>query len=142
HEILLTRLRRIRESDQRLLLVGEAATAEEALERMSRVSIDVAVIEPWLDRRHGIDLCAEIIATLPDVRCIVLSSPRDGTTAFDAIASGASAFLPRQIRSAALVGAIRAVAGGESLLAAAPKRQLMGPAEELRSARSVRKYDH
>ena len=40
----------------------------------------------------------KIVATLPDVRCIVLSSPWDDTTVFDAIASGASAFLPRAER--------------------------------------------
>jgi DNA-binding NarL/FixJ family response regulator len=105
---------------------------------MPRASFDVAVIEPWLDRRYGIDLCARIVATLPAVPCIVLFSPRDDTTVFDAIASGASAFFPRQIRGAALVGAIRAVAGGGSLLGATPKRQLMRRVAELRRASSRR----
>jgi len=134
HEVLRTRLRRMCETHLRLTLVGEAATANDALERMARLGVDVAVIGLWHDGRCGVALCEKIVVEHPGVRCIVLSSPLDGTTIFDAIASGASAFLRSQMRATALVGAIRAVAGGGSLLAVAPKRQLMRRVEELRRA--------
>jgi two-component system response regulator DevR len=53
---------------------------------------------------------------LPDLRCLMLTSFADDEALFDAIMAGASGYVLKQIRGVDLVGAVRTVASGQSLL--------------------------
>jgi two-component system response regulator DevR len=53
---------------------------------------------------------------LPDLRCLMLTSFADDDALFDAIMAGASGYVLKQIRGTDLVGAVRTVASGQSLV--------------------------
>jgi DNA-binding NarL/FixJ family response regulator len=53
---------------------------------------------------------------MPEVACLMLTSFGDDEALFDAIMAGASGYVLKQIRGTDLVGAVRTVASGASLL--------------------------
>lgn len=97
-------------------VVGEAGTAEEALVRIPATRPQVAVLDVRLPDGSGVEVCREIRARLPDVRCLMLTSFSDDEALFDAIMAGASGYVLKDIRGSDLVGAVRDVAAGKSLL--------------------------
>jgi DNA-binding NarL/FixJ family response regulator len=97
-------------------VVEEASTAAEALARVPAVAPDVAVLDVRLPDGDGVTVCRELRSRLPELRCLMLTSFADDQALFDAIMAGAAGYVLKQIRGADLVGAIRTVAAGQSLL--------------------------
>jgi DNA-binding NarL/FixJ family response regulator len=102
------------ESD--LTVVGEAGTVTEALTRLPAVRPDVAVLDVRLPDGDGVTLCRELRSREPDLRCLMLTSFADDDALVDAVMAGASGYVLKQIRGTDLVGAVRTVASGQSLL--------------------------
>jgi DNA-binding NarL/FixJ family response regulator len=62
---------------------------------------------------------------MPEVACLMLTSFGDDEALFDAIMAGAAGYVLKQIRGTDLVGAVRTVASGESMLDARAAGQVM-----------------
>ncbi len=103
--------------------MGEAATAAEALARVPAVRPDVAVLDVRLPDGDGVTVWRELRSMLPDLRCLMLTSFADDDALFEAIMAGASGYVLKQIRGTDLVGVVRTVAGGQSLLDPPTDRQ-------------------
>ncbi|WTW96297.1 response regulator transcription factor [Streptomycetaceae bacterium NBC_01309] len=97
-------------------VVGEAGSAAEALVRIPATRPQVAVLDVRLPDGSGVEVCREIRASMPDVSCLMLTSFSDDEALFDAIMAGASGYVLKDIRGSDLVGAVRDVASGKSLL--------------------------
>jgi DNA-binding NarL/FixJ family response regulator len=97
-------------------IVGEAGTVAEALTRAPAVRPDVAVLDVRLPDGDGVSACRELRSMLPGLSCLMLTSFDDDEALFDAILAGASGYVLKQIRGSDLVGAVRTVASGQSLL--------------------------
>jgi two-component system response regulator DevR len=115
HEVVRQGLRSLLEADG-LEVVGEAATAAQAVVRIAATRPQVAVLDVQLPDGTGVDVCREIRSMLPDTACIMLTSFDDDDALFAAIMAGAAGYLLKQIRGLQLVDAVRRVAAGESLL--------------------------
>jgi two-component system response regulator DevR len=115
HEVVRQGLRSLLEADG-LEVVGEAATAAQAVARIAATRPQVAVLDVQLPDGTGVDVCREIRSMLPDTACIMLTSFDDDDALFAAIMAGAAGYLLKQIRGLQLVDAVRRVAAGESLL--------------------------
>jgi DNA-binding NarL/FixJ family response regulator len=116
HEIVRRGLKDLVEAEEDLTVVGEASTATQALGRIPAVRPDVAVLDVRLPDGNGVSVCRDIRSTMPEVACLMLTSFDDDNALFDAIMAGAAGYVLKQIQGADLVGAIRTVASGESLL--------------------------
>ena len=116
HEVVRRGVAELISVEEDLAVVGEASTAAEALSRVPAVQPDVAVLDVRLPDGDGVTVCRELRSRLPDLRCLMLTSFADDQALFDAIMAGAAGYVLKQIRGADLVGAIRTVAGGQSLL--------------------------
>jgi two-component system response regulator DevR len=116
HEVVRRGVADLLESEPDLTVVGEAGTAAEALARVPAVRPDVAVLDVRLPDGDGVTVCRELRSLLPDLRCLMLTSFDDDDALFDAIMAGASGYVLKQIRGTDLVGAVRTVASGQSLL--------------------------
>ena len=99
-----------------ITIVGEAATAAEALRRIPATRPDVAILDARLPDGSGIDVCRDVRSSMPAVRCLILTSYDDADAVFAAVMGGASGYLLKQIRGTSLVDAVRQVAAGRSLL--------------------------
>ena len=64
----------------------------------------------------GVTVCREIRSRMPSVACLMLTSFSNDEALFDAIMAGAAGYVLKQIRGTDLVGAVRTVASGESML--------------------------
>ncbi|HEV2451979.1 MAG TPA: response regulator transcription factor, partial [Streptosporangiaceae bacterium] len=61
-------------------------------------------------------VCRDIRSSMPEVACLMLTSFGDDEALFNAIMAGAAGYVLKQIRGTDLVGAVRTVAAGESML--------------------------
>jgi DNA-binding NarL/FixJ family response regulator len=109
-------LRELLEAEDDLEVVGEAATAEEAVARVPATRPDVALLDVRLPDGSGVEVCRDLRAAHADLRCIMLTSYADDEALFDAITAGAAGYVLKQVRGNELVDGIRRVARGESLL--------------------------
>jgi two-component system, NarL family, response regulator DevR len=116
HEIVRRGIADLLEAEEGLIVVGEAGTAEEALNRIPAAQPHVAVLDARLPDGSGIDVCRDIRSSMPEVRCLILTSYDDNDAVFAAVMAGASGYLLKEIRGSNLVDAIRQVASGKSLL--------------------------
>lgn len=132
HEIVRRGVRELLESEPGLIVVGEAGDGAGALARIPALMPDVAVLDVRLPDMDGVAVCRELRSRMPELRCLMLTSFSDDDALLDAILAGASGYVLKQIRGADLVGAIRTVAAGGSLLDPAVTRTVMdrlrGPA--------------
>ncbi len=103
-----------------IVVVGEAATGPEALQRIPGAKPDVAVLDVRLggdpNGMTGVEVCREVRSSHPEIACVMLTSYADDQALFASIMAGASGFVLKQIRGSDLVDAIRRVAAGGSLL--------------------------
>lgn len=116
HEIVRRGLIDLLESHPRISVVGEAATAAEALRRIPAVAPSVALLDARMPDGSGIDVCREIRTSCPATRCLILTSYDDDAALFAAVMAGASGYLLKQIRGTSLTEAIEHVAAGHSLI--------------------------
>jgi two-component system response regulator DevR len=116
HEIVRRGLKELLESEEDLVVVGEAGTAAEALERIPATAPDVAVLDVRLPDGDGVEVCREIRSAHPEINCLMLTSYADDEALFSAILAGAAGYVLKQVRGTDLIDAIRRVAQGQSLL--------------------------
>ena len=116
HEIVRRGVRELLETEPDIKVVGEAGTAASALARIPALRPDVAVLDVRLPDGDGVSVCRDIRSSMPEVACLMLTSFGDDEALFDAIMAGAAGYVLKQIRGTDLVGAVRTVARGESML--------------------------
>lgn len=125
HEVVRRGLRELFDAEADLEVVGEAATAEEAIGRVPSTRPDVAVLDVRLPDGDGVEVCRDLRSAMPDLKCLMLTSFADDEALFSAILAGASGYVLKQVKGGDLVSAVRRVAAGDSLLDPALTRQVM-----------------
>ncbi|MFI6928266.1 response regulator [Nonomuraea spiralis] len=116
HEVVRRGVATLLESEDDIEVIGEAGTAESAVARIQALRPDVAVLDVRLPDGNGVDVCREVRSKLPELACLMLTSFADDDALFDAVMAGASGYVLKQIHGSDLVGAVRTVASGQSLL--------------------------
>ena len=125
HEVVRRGLHELFEAEDDLNVVGEAATADEAMTRVPATRPDVAVLDVRLNDGDGVEVCRALRSELPELKCLMLTSFADDEALFSAILAGASGYVLKQVKGSDLVSAVRRVAAGGSLLDPALTRQVM-----------------
>jgi DNA-binding NarL/FixJ family response regulator len=116
HELVREGIRSLLESDEEIEVVGEAATATEALTRVPLSKPDVALLDVRLEEGDGIAVCRELRSALPDLVCLMLTSFADDEAMYASVMAGASGYVLKQIRARDLIADVKKVAGGASLM--------------------------
>jgi DNA-binding NarL/FixJ family response regulator len=125
HEIVRRGVRDMLEAEGDIRVIGEAGTASSALARIPALRPDVAVLDVRLPDGDGVTVCREIRSRMPEVACLMLTSFADDDALMDAVMAGAAGYVLKQIRGTDLVGAVRTVATGQSMLDSRAASQLM-----------------
>ena len=116
HEVVRRGVASLLDTEPDIQIIGEASTARQALARIPALRPDVAVLDVRLPDGNGVAVCREIRSQMPEVACLMLTSFADDDALFDAVMAGAAGFVLKQIHGTDLVGAVRTVASGQSLL--------------------------
>jgi DNA-binding NarL/FixJ family response regulator len=130
HEVVRRGVKDMLENEGDIEVVGEASTVAEALARVPALRPQVAVLDVRLPDGSGITACRELRSAMPGLACLMLTSFADDEAMLDAIMAGAQGFVLKQIRGSDLVGAVRTIAKGGSLLDPTATARVM---ERLRS---------
>jgi DNA-binding NarL/FixJ family response regulator len=97
-------------------VVAEAADGEEAVDAVERHTPDVALVDLVMPRVDGIEAIRRMRALRPETRVIVLTSFVDEDKMLPAVRAGAAGYLLKDVQPQELVGAIRTVHDGGTLL--------------------------
>jgi DNA-binding NarL/FixJ family response regulator len=99
-----------------VVVCAEAASAHDAVQVAAQALPDVIVMDVRLSDGSGIEATRDIRAARPQTQVLMLTSFADDEALFASIMAGASGYVLKQIHSPELLGAIRAVGAGQSLL--------------------------
>lgn len=97
-------------------VIGDAASAEEALQFISVTPPDVMIVDLNLPGIDGLELTRQIHRTYPSLGVIMLSMHESDEQAFNALRAGAAAYYSKEISSVQLAQIIRRVARGEYVI--------------------------
>jgi DNA-binding NarL/FixJ family response regulator len=140
HEVVRAGLRALLEVEDDLEIVGEAATAAEALARIPPTRPDLALLDVRLPDASGVEVCREVRSAHPEIACVMLTSYADDEALLASIMAGAAGYLLKQVHGHDLVDDVRRAAAGQSLVdpnltARVVERLRAGPVEDARLAR-------
>jgi len=97
-------------------VVGEANSVASAVTEAIRLRPDIVLLDLRLPDGSGIEACREILGTCPDTHVVFLTSFADEHAVLSTTFAGAKGYLLKTIGGTALVQAIHAIAGGQSIL--------------------------
>lgn len=115
HAVVREGISRLLELDAGVTVVGEAGSAEEALNQLRFCAPEVVVMDIRLPGIDGIAATRQIKAQYPNIRVLVLSAFGDEYLA-QAIEAGADGYLLKTTKRADLMDAITQLAQGRSLI--------------------------
>ena len=110
-------------------LVGEAADGRSALAAIRELEPAVALLDVKMPGLDGLQVLNAVRRDGLATRVILLSAYLDGTTAFEAVAQGAAAFLSKDADQQVIIDTVAAVSRGETVIG--PEVQA-GRADEIR----------
>ena len=116
HELVRAGIRSVLETDLTIDIVGEAASADEAVRLASELAPDVVVMDVRMPGRSGVEACRDIRSAREATRVVMLTSFADDEALFAAIMAGASGYLLKNVGGNDFVQDIHRVARGQSLL--------------------------
>lgn len=106
-------------------IVGEAGTASEGLTAVNKLRPGVVLLDLHLPDKSGLHVCRDILKTHPAVAVLILTSSSNERHMHDAIAAGAKGYLLKENDGTMLAAALRAVAGGNSVIDPSMAGQMM-----------------
>lgn len=97
-------------------IVGKAHDGNEALEILTKVSCDIALVDLNMKGMGGIELIGHMKKLYPQARILVLTTFYDDANITNAISGGADGYLLKDSGKDAILGAIHQIMGGISVL--------------------------
>jgi DNA-binding NarL/FixJ family response regulator len=117
--------RMILEVQPDMRVAGEAADGEEAVERTAALAPDVVLMDVRMPGIDGIEATRQIVRSGSAARVLILTTFDLDEYAFSGLRAGASGFLLKDAPPDQLLGGIRAVAGGDAVVAPSVTRRLL-----------------
>ena len=146
HPVVRKGTRDLLEGETDLHVVGEAESGEEAITQARALKPDVILMDVSMPGMNGIEATRRIKAEMPAIGVLVLTSYDDDAYVFALLEAGAAGYILKNATEEELLGAVRAVAAGESALHPSVARKVLErfsshqtptPAEELLSPREL-----
>ncbi|MBI3766898.1 MAG: response regulator transcription factor [Deltaproteobacteria bacterium] len=106
-------MKRILSSMVGVIVVGEATTGEEAIERVRDLEPNIVMMDLSLPKMSGIEATRIIRTEFPATRVLALTMHMEEIYVRGALAAGASGYLVKDARPNELVRALEAVHRGE-----------------------------
>ncbi|MBI4491289.1 MAG: response regulator transcription factor [Chloroflexi bacterium] len=125
HEVVRLGLRALFATVPHFQVVGEAASAKDAMAEARRCQPDVVVMDVRLPDGSGVEACRDLRSERPEAAVLMLTSYADEEAVVASVMAGAVGFLLKQTKAERLIEAVETAARGESLLDAAITRTVL-----------------
>ena len=125
-----------------LTVVGQAQDGQEAVELCQELKPDLVLMDIRMPRLDGLGATAEIVRTCPRTRVIMVTMQEDPEYLIEALKVGASGYLLKDAGKPEILGAIRQVLNGESLLNAGLVADLLQRLDRDREAAQPEPISH
>ena len=125
HAMFRAGIRALLESEERLTVVGEAATGDEAVDEVRALKPDVVVMDLSMPGSNGLEATRRITALGLDTRILVLTVHAEEEYLVPVVEAGASGYLTKTSADRDLIEAIQVVARGEVFLPPKATRLLL-----------------
>ena len=112
HALVRSAIRQALEAPD-VTVVGEARSAEEALEMAPRLRPDLVLLDIDLPGMTGIEAVRELAPRLPETRVVMLTVSTDRRDLLDAVRHGAFGYLTKDLSGDALLRAVRGIRRGD-----------------------------
>ncbi|OGW52471.1 MAG: DNA-binding response regulator [Nitrospirae bacterium RBG_13_43_8] len=116
HAIVREGLKQILSESPDLVVVAEASTGQEVLEKIGKNDLDLIVLDIAMPGRGGLDILKEIKSQRPRLSVLMLSMYPEEQYAVRVLKSGASGYLTKESAPAELVKAIRQISQGKKYI--------------------------
>jgi len=125
HTVLREGMRNLLEQEKDFEVVGEASDGEEAVKLGSELKPDVIIMDIVMPKLSGIEATRLIKQASPSTAVLILTAYSDIRYILGLLEAGACGYLLKSARGSEIVGAIRAVRSGESVLDPVVTRKLL-----------------
>src|SRR2546422_639623 len=132
HPIVRQGLRSVLEAEPDFRVIGEAGDGLETMQLVERLRPQVLVLDLLMPGLSGLEVARQVRQRAPETRVIVLSMHANEAYVLEALRHGAAAYVLKEISSAELVQAVRAVVAGQRYLS----RRLSERAREAHAQRA------
>jgi two-component system nitrate/nitrite response regulator NarL len=112
HALVRSAIRQAISADD-IEVVGEAASAEEAMELAPELRPDVLLLDIDLPGLSGIQVVRELAPRLPEMKIVMLTVSSDQRDLLEAVRNGASGYLTKDLSPQALQRAVRGIREGD-----------------------------
>lgn len=113
HPLIRTGLRELLETEWReKLVVGEAESGPQAIEKLAQCSWDLVLVDINLPGRSGVVVLEDIKAMSPNLPVLILSAYEESDYLVRIIKAGAAGFVAKQATHLDLVKAVKTVLAG------------------------------
>ncbi|CAB3800203.1 Response regulator UvrY [Paraburkholderia caffeinitolerans] len=134
HAIIRDGLKRILSTVPDMQVAAEAVDGTDVVEQLRSTAVDVLLLDMSMPGKSGIALIQQIKASHPALPVLVLSMYRESQYAVQAIRAGAAGYLTKNAESDQLIGAIRKVARGGTVVSALVAEKLVKQLQQPASA--------
>jgi two-component system invasion response regulator UvrY len=124
HVLILEGLKKTLRGELDMIVIGEARTASETLERIGESGCDVLLLDLSLPDKSGLEVLKEVKKRLPRLHVLILSMFPEEVFAVRALKAGADGYLTKDTAAKELVAALRKVADGRKYLSEAMSQKL------------------
>ena len=130
HGIVRKGLKQIVADNPDMVVAGEAASGQEALELAQAQDFDVAIIDIAMPGRGGLEILKSLRTQSPSLKIIMLSMYSEEQYAIRSLRNGASAYLTKANATDELIKAIETVASGKRYITQSVAERLASYIEE------------
>jgi DNA-binding NarL/FixJ family response regulator len=116
HALVRRGFRRLLEDDPAIAVVGEASDGDEAVRLAAELEPDVVVMDCAMPGVNGLAATRRILADVPHTAVVMLSMHAEETFVRQALDAGARGYLLKNALDLDLAAAVKAAAGGETIL--------------------------
>ena len=116
HAIVREGLKQILSESPDLVVVAEASTGQEVLDKVAKNDLDLVVLDISMPGRGGMDILKEIKSLKPKLPVLILSMYPEEQYAVRVLKSGASGYLTKESAPIELVKAIRQISQGKKYI--------------------------
>lgn len=125
HRVLRDGLRILLDSQDDIQVVGEAENGNQAIEGITRVKPNVAVMDISMPELNGIEAAQAVHEALPETGIVILSIHSDLEHIFRALQAGAQGYILKESAGSEVVSAVRAVYLGRRYLSPSVRDAVM-----------------